>query len=140
MFYPITQFPRHHLTWPYLYSYYICKLTLTTSLQNSRSPPRRCPMLCSTTHALDSVTPLTFSAESTQHQLSIMTLTTHLLISIPQLEHTKYEWNIVRQAESHRHTLKLILAAITPSDTIKYGVLSWTGDHKLCSLSPHRGV
>ena len=58
-------------------------------------------MLRSTTHAPDPVTTLTLPADSTQHQLSIMTLATHLILFIPQLKRTKHVGNVLQQAESH---------------------------------------
>ena len=69
-------------------------------------------MLRTTSHVPDLVTPLTFPADSTQHQQSILTLATHLLLTIPIITPQKY-WNIIREKASHRHTLQLILATFT---------------------------
>ena len=85
----------------------------TTSLPCSRNRSRRRPMMRTTAHNPDLTTTLTFPASSPQHQLSLMTLATHLLVSLPQLHHTNNVGNILRQADSHRHTLHLIMATVT---------------------------
>ena len=57
------------------------RLELTTSLPSnasvSRRPQRR-PMIRTESHAPDRITTLTFPVATTQHQLSIMTLVTHM--------------------------------------------------------------
>ena len=62
------------------------RLVIITSLPSKRSRSRRHPMMRTITYSPDPVTKLTFPADSTQHQLSIMTLATHLLLSIPCLK------------------------------------------------------
>ena len=69
-------------------------------------------MMRTVTHEPDRITTLTFPAESKQHQLTILTLATHLLFSVPTL-HTRASWDIIRHPSSHKHTLHLILATVT---------------------------
>ena len=40
-----------------------------------------------------------------------MTLVTHMLLSVPIIT-ARQSWNIVRESETHQHTLQLILATI----------------------------
>ena len=90
-------------------------LILTTSLPSQRtesSGTRRRPMLRTASHAPDLITTLTFPADSIQHQQSILTLITHLLLTVPDIT-PRQSWNIIREKESHRHTLQLILATVT---------------------------
>ena len=88
---------------------------VTTSLpsQRAESSNSRCrPMLRTTAHVLDLVTTLTFPADSPQHHQSILTLATHLFLTIPIIT-PQQSWNIIREKTSHRHTLQLILATVT---------------------------
>lgn len=64
------------------------------------------PMMRTTTHTSFLVSILPFPAESTQHQLSIMTLATHLLLSIPIIIETQQSWNTIQKVGSHQHTNK----------------------------------
>ena len=92
------------------------RLEITTSLPetNSRSSHlRRRPITRTTSHIPNLVTTFTFPADSSQHQLTTMTLVTHLLLSIPCLKQTEHVWNTVRTQDSHQHTLQLILVTIT---------------------------
>ena len=91
------------------------RIVITTSLPSQcseSSRARRRPMLRTTSHAPDLVTTLTFLADSIQYQQSIMTLATHLLLTVPIITR-RQPWNIIREKESHRHTLQLILATVT---------------------------
>ena len=90
-------------------------LIVTTNLPSPRSgssSTRRRPMMRTTSHAPDLITTLTFPADSVQHQQSILTLVTHMLLTIPVIT-PRQSWNIIRDKESHRHTLQLILATVT---------------------------
>ena len=90
-------------------------LIITTSLpipHSDSSTSRRRPMMRTTAHLPDLVITLTFPANTPQHQQSIMTLATHLLLTIPTITQ-RQSWNIIRDTTSHRHTLQLILATIT---------------------------
>ena len=60
----------------------------------------------------DLITSLSFQANSPQQQLSIMTLATHLLLTVPP-SNSHQSWDILRDIESHHNTLKLMLATIT---------------------------
>ena len=91
------------------------RLLVTTSLPRQGAgslSSRRRPMLLTTSHVPDLCTTLTFPADSSQHQQSILTLVTHLLLSIPIIT-PHQSWNIIREKTSHRHTLQLILATVT---------------------------
>ena len=90
-------------------------LIVTTSLPSPRtgsSSVRRRPMLRTTSYAPDLITTLTFPADSIQHQQSILTLVTHMLLTVPVIA-PHQSWNIIREKDSHRHTLQLILATVT---------------------------
>ena len=103
---------QHTYTWNEPTSY---RLIITTSLPCQRSgssSERRRPMLRTTAHDPDLVTALTFPADSIQHQQSILTLATHLLLTVPIVTRQQF-WNIIREMDSHRQTLQLILATIT---------------------------
>ena len=92
-----------------------CRLELTTTLPSKASVHgrlQRWPMIRTDSHAPDCITTLTFPAATTQHQLSNMTLVTHMLLSVPIVT-VQQSWNIVRENETHQHTLQLILATIT---------------------------
>ena len=69
-------------------------------------------MLRTTAHIPALVTTLTFPVDSIQHQQSILTLTTHLILTVPIITR-RQSWNIIREKESHRYTIQLILATIT---------------------------
>ena len=109
------------------------RLIIATSLPTPRSASaqaRRRPMLRTTAHAPDLVTTLTFPADSAQHQQSILTLATHLLLTVPIITRQQ-SWNIIREKDTHRHNLQLMLATIT----LKRSHLVWhtimTGAHTL---------
>ena len=90
-------------------------LVATASLPCQRSGSswdQRRPILRTTAYAPGLDTTLTFSVESTQHQQSILTLATHLLLTVPVITRQQ-SWNSIREKESHRLTLQLILAAVT---------------------------
>ena len=90
-------------------------LIITTSLpipHSDSSTSRRRPMMRTTAYLPDLVITLTFPANTPQHQQSIMTLATHLLLTIPTITQ-RQSWNIIRETTSHRHTLQLILATVT---------------------------
>ena len=92
------------------------RLEITTSLPETHSRSsnlRHRPMMRTTSHTLDLVTTLTFPVVSNQHQLTIMTLATHLLLSIPCIKQMEHVWNTVRTQDSHQYNLQLILATIT---------------------------
>ena len=88
---------------------------VTTSLrchQYESTNARRRPMLRTTSHAPDFITTLTFPVDSIHHQQSILTLVTHMLLTVPIVT-PQQSWNIIREKDSHRYTLQLILATIT---------------------------
>ena len=90
-------------------------LIVTTSILCSRSRTsneRRHPMLHTTADVPNLVTTLTFPAGSYQHQQSILTLTIHLLLTVPIII-SRQSWNTLREKDSHRLTLQLILVTIT---------------------------
>ena len=90
-------------------------LIITTSLPrpcSGFSSARRLPMMRTTGHAPAPVTTLTFPADSTQHQQSILPLATHLLLTVPVIA-PHQSWNIIHEKETHRHTLQLIMATVT---------------------------
>ena len=90
---------QHTYTWNKPTSY--C-LIITTSLPCQRSgssSERRRPMLRTTAHDPDLVTALTFPADSIQHQQSILTLATRLLLTVPIVTRQQF-WNIIREMDS----------------------------------------
>ena len=67
------------------------RLEITTTLLSTRPQfkwSNRRLMMRTTTHSPDLVTTLTFPADSLQHQLSILTLVTHLILSVLCLKQT----------------------------------------------------
>lgn len=88
------------------------RLELTTSMP-SVTHPRRRPMTRTESHAPDLVTTLTFPANNPQHQISIMILATHLLLTAPVITQAVQSWNIIRQGGTHHQTMQLILATVT---------------------------
>ena len=67
------------------------RLEITTTLLITRPQfkwSNRRLMMRTTTHSPDLVTTLTFPADSLQHQLSILTLVTHLILSVLCLKQT----------------------------------------------------
>ena len=88
---------------------------VTTSLrchQYESTNARRRPMLRTTSHAPDFITTLTFPVDSIHHQQSILTLATHMILTVPIVT-PQQSWNIICEKDSHRYTLQLILATIT---------------------------
>ena len=69
-------------------------------------------MMRTDSRAPDRITTVTFPVTSLTHQLSIMTLVAHLLLSVPTIN-VRQSWNIVRDSETHEHTMQLILATVT---------------------------
>ena len=89
-------------------------LDIITSLPATGSNNSWCrPMMLTRAHVPDLVATLTFPVDSVQHQLSIMTVATHLLLSVPYLKQTYHMCSTVRYVESHHHTLQLILKTVT---------------------------
>ena len=70
-------------------------------------------MMRTESHAPDLIPTLMFPTNSAQHQLSILTLATHLLLTAPILTPTLQQWNVVQNDDTHHQTLQLILATIT---------------------------
>ena len=91
------------------------RLELTTILPSTRSRinrTRRQPMKHTTAHALDLVMTHIFLVKPTRHQLSNITLATHLILYVPIIT-PKQSRNTVQQVRSYQYTLQLILATIT---------------------------
>ena len=57
----------------------------------------------------DLETTLTFPAESIQHQLSIMTLTTHVFLSIPIIHQPQISWTTLWHSDTYELTLHITL-------------------------------
>ena len=55
---------------------------------------------------------ISFPAKSVQHQMTILTLVTHMLLSAPNLDATKLSWKAVRQPTTHQQTLGIIMATL----------------------------
>ena len=91
------------------------RFTITTSLPSSLIPskrPKRRHMTRATSHTPDLGTVLTFPADSVQHQMTILTLATQMLLTIPVIHAPHMVWKIIRQPHTHLRTLHLILATI----------------------------
>ena len=83
-----------------------CRLEITTTLPSTNPTSirsRQRPMLRATIHAPDLITNLTFPSNSPQYQLSIMTLDTPLLLTIPP-SNSQRSWDIIHDVESHEVT------------------------------------
>ena len=70
-------------------------------------------MIRATTHTPDLGRTITFPADSIQHQLSLLTLVTHMSLSLPVVNTPHRSWNVVRYAKTHRQTINLILVTLT---------------------------
>ena len=68
-------------------------------------------MMLTTTYILNLVKIITSPTDYLQHQLSIITMATHMVLSTPTLSR-RISWNTIRQVGAHKHTLHLILATI----------------------------
>ena len=55
---------------------------------------------------------ISFPAKSVQHQITILTLVTHMLLSAPNLNTTILSWGAVRQPTTHHQTLGIIMATL----------------------------
>ena len=62
------------------------------------------------THTLGET--ISFPAKSVQHQMTILTLVTHMLLSAPNLDTTKLSLKAVRQPTTHQQTLGIIMATL----------------------------
>ena len=69
--------------------------------------------MCTTSHTPNPSQTLTSSVDSVQHQMILLTLVTHILISSPSIKLLYTSWNIVRQPQTNHQTLHLILATPT---------------------------
>ena len=88
------------------------QLTVTTSLPNSppsTKRPQRHLMMCTTSHMGETIT---FPTDSVPHQITILTLVTHMLFSAPTLNTRLLSWGPVRQPNAHQQTLGIILATL----------------------------
>ena len=100
------------------------RLTITTSLFISlitSKRPRRYRMMYNTSHTPNLGETITFPTDSEQHQMTILILVTHMLLSIPVLPSPVLSWRTVRNPTSHRQTINIILATLPSSGTIPYG-------------------
>jgi len=91
------------------------RLTITTSLPSSTPStkrPRRHRMMRTTSHTPLLGETITFPANSVQHQMTILTLVTHMLLSTPTLNTRLVSWGPVRHPNAHLQTLGIILATL----------------------------
>ena len=75
------------------------RLTITTSLPSSlpfTKRPRRYCMMRTTSHAPNLGKTITFPVDSVQHQMTILTLVTHMILLIPLLRLKLLSWRPVR--------------------------------------------
>ena len=89
------------------------RLTITISLPSSTISFKRSKhqhMIRTTSHTPDLGETITFSAESVEYQMTIPTLVTHMLLSIPVLKTPSLLWTIVRHTNAQQHTPHLVLA------------------------------
>ena len=100
------------------------RLTITTSLfirLITSKRPRRYRMMHTTSHTPNLGETIIFPADSVQHQMTILILVTHMLLSIPVLPSPVLSWRTVRNPTSHHQTINIILATLPSSGTIPYG-------------------
>ena len=91
------------------------RLTITTSLPSSlpsTKRPRRYRMMRTTSHSPNWGETITFPADSVQYQMTILTLVTHMLLSVSLLRLTLLSWRPVRQPTAHQQTLGIILVTL----------------------------
>ena len=92
------------------------RLTITTSLPSSlihSKRPQRQHMMRTMFHTPDLGTMITFPTELMQHQVTILTLATHILLSILVINAPHMVWNIVRHPQTQQNTINLLLATLT---------------------------
>ena len=126
-------------------------LAITTSLPSSfisSKRPKRHHMKRTLSHAPEIDTVLIFPADSVQHQMTSLTLATHMLLSIPVIYAPHMEWKIIRQPHTHLNTLHLILATLalkryhpiwfTEAATLPHATpdASCATPHSLASVAP----
>ena len=83
------------------------RFTLTTSLPSSLIPskrPKRHHMMRTTSHTPDLGTVHIFPADSVHHQMTILTLATQMLLTIPMIHAPHMVWKIIRQPHTHLRT------------------------------------
>ena len=91
------------------------RLTITTSLPipiRSNKRPRRHRMMRTTSHTPNYGETISFPATSVQHQMTILTLVTHMLLSAPNLDATTLSRKVVRKPTTHQQTLGIIMATL----------------------------
>ena len=64
-------------------------------------------------HSLIQSATAPFPANSVQHQITILTLVTHMLLSTPTLNTRLVSWGPVRHPDAHHQTLGIILATLS---------------------------
>ena len=69
-------------------------------------------MMRTTSHTPTLGETITFPADSVQHQMTILKLVTHMLLSTPTLNTRLVFWGPVRHPHSHQQTLGIILATL----------------------------
>ena len=69
-------------------------------------------MMRTTSHTPTLEETISFPAKSVQHQMTILTLVTHMLLSAPNLDATKLSWGAVRQPTTHHQTIGIIMATL----------------------------
>ena len=76
---------------------------------------------------------ITFLANSVQHQMTIMTLVTHMLLSTPTLNTRLVSWGPVRHPTAHHQTLGIILATLALK---RYHLICFTSGPPLLPAGP----
>ena len=114
------------------------RLTITTSLPSpirSNKRPRRHHMMRTISHTPARGETISFPVKSVQHQMTILTLVTHMLLSAPNLDVPKLSWKAVRQPTTHHQTLGIIMATLALQ---RYHPIWFTsGPQLLHADSPH---
>ena len=96
--------------------------TTLPSTQHTFRRPQRLLVVHTMAHIPDLGRTITFLVKSTHHQLSIVTLTIHILLSLTVINISHLSWNIVRSTNTHR--LSLSNGTITSSSPpIQHSVL-----------------
>ena len=91
------------------------RLTITTKLPipiRSNKRPRRHCMMRTTSHTPTLSKTITFPTKSVQHQMTILTLVAHMLLSAPNLDTTKLSWKAVRQPTTYQQTIGIIMETL----------------------------
>ena len=90
-------------------------------------------MIRTTSHIPTLVETISFLTQSVQHQMTILTLVTHIILSAPNLDATKISLKAVRQPTTHQQTIGIIMTTLAIK---RYHPIWFTSGPPLLSTDP----